>query len=134
MWPAAILETMTGPTLAGYVELLIGSLRDSAVERGRELPAWDRVLITEDEGATGEVDDAVWTPLAESEERLQAARTRTTRDWVNVVAHHVADGALYVVIEFLTDEHGASHLPPDSVSVNLSGPTFRWLDSLPPRR
>jgi hypothetical protein len=114
--------------LREYVEALEVFLRDSARERGRRLPEWKRVLVAEDEGATGSLRSA-WTPLVDSQPLLDRAKARSTRDWVNVVVLKVEDESLLIAIEYLTD--GTRVCPADQMAVNIAGPPLRWLDALP---
>lgn len=64
------------------------------------------------------------TPPAQFEERFQAILRQTSRDWINLSALNVNDGALVVCVEFRTHPTGGSSvLTAEQISVNLSGPS-----------
>jgi hypothetical protein len=124
-------EDSEGPrSLREYVDRLIDFLQRTADERGRHLPEWKCVLISEDEGATGS-PSAGWTHIEDSQQRFTDALERSTRDWVNLVVDRVEDQNLYVVIEYLTSTVHAVYIPASRKSVNLSGPRLVWLEALP---
>ena len=100
-------------SLHEYVDELAHLLHETAERHGNKLPPWNRVLITEDRGAT-ESPGRDWTRLEESAPRFDGALERSTRDWLNLSVLFVKDETLYVVIEYLSDERATRGRPQTS--------------------
>ena len=121
LWASGAMD----PTLDQCVNRLAELLRIWARERKRRLPAWTRVLVTEEVNgiATG-----AWHDVSSFMERFEWIRHNAARDWVNLHAAEVADGVLRCVVEYRTDGRMG---PEVKRYVNLSGPVEAWWRSLP---
>ena|SRR5690348_1688322 len=119
-------------TFRDSTDLLVHVLKldRPAKERGWPLPKWNNIVVAEEEnGQRGET----WIPASDFEPRFREVLRRTTRDWVNLHVDRVEDATLYVVVEFISrDDASAVKVPPERISLNMSGPTRSWLETLPP--
>lgn len=105
-------------TISAAIQSLLASKKFLA-----GLPSWDRVLVVEQEN--GERLPGL-TPPAQFEERFRNILGQTSRDWINLSALNVSDGALVVCVEYRIDSaRGPSVLSAEQISVNLSGPSAK---------
>ena len=129
----SLLERTPEPeSLAGYVDGLEARLREGADRHQRELPRWTRVVLSEEVNGhrTGG-----WMDVSEFEARFREILRLTARQWVNLHAESVEEGALRLVVEYVVDSRRRNKRPRASshVAVNLSGPEEPWWLSLPRR-
>ena len=116
-------------TFAAWADFAIKQLSSWAAARDRRLPTWDRILVTEEENGqrTGR-----WVSPDEFEARFQQVLQRTTRSWVNLHVDPIENGALRLVVEYISrHDKGAVPVQPNKISVNLSGPPVVWFETLP---
>jgi hypothetical protein len=113
----------------GWVDLRVARLTEVAARRGRQLPAWNRLRVTED--ADGQRTGR-WATIDEFEPVFQSVLRRTTRCWVNLETDPIEDGVLTLVLRYISrHDRFAVRTDPDRISVNFSGPSIAWWDSLP---
>lgn len=125
-------ERLTGAMPFSVVgEQLVRLASGFAADRGRELPPWNRVVVGVEENG---VRSDEWTAADDFEPRWRQLVARVARDWINLTVDRVVDGELRLVVEFLSRprvDGSRFTYQPHQVAVNLSGPSFAWLDSLP---
>lgn len=123
--------SVRGGSIRASADLLIEHLQSATYARW-EMPHWNRVLVTEEENGKRA---STCVALEDAEPLFRAALRRTARDWVNLHADRIEADVLYLVVEYISssrDDYGVD-VPEDCVAVNLSGPPFSWLNTLPVR-
>ena len=116
-------------TFRAWVDLAVEQLRRSASIRKRRLPSWDRVLVIEEENGerTGP-----GVSLDEFESRFKQVLRRTTRGWINLHVDPIEAGVFLLVVEYISrNDQSAVRVPPEKISVNISGPPIVWFETLP---
>jgi hypothetical protein len=103
-------------SLAGWLDLQSEWLREQA-DQNSSWPAWDQVLVAEEVNGEAARD---WRSAETFEERFQEIHRLATRSWVNLVADHLENRTLYVIVEYLTHSQSAVDIAPERMSINLS--------------